>query len=130
MELKSDSVNFETHRTVNEIAKILQDILNRLKVSSVEEISSGTGALEMFDDRADIQVVAQGADFTSLWAVQVYVLDEGHSRNITLVALGESAFSRAMGGFLSGHTIGGGLKNNFSLKKSITKRDYIATALN
>lgn len=120
MGLKENSITFYSHRTVDEIARILQDVLTHLKASSIQKISSGTGALEMFDDRADIQVVAQGVDFTAFWAVQVYVLDEGNSRNIMLVALGDSGFSRAMGG----------LRNTVSLTKSIKKRDSIATALN
>jgi hypothetical protein len=120
MEMKEDCVNFYTNRSLQEIALMLQDAFAQIKVRSIEEISSGTGPLEIFDNRCDIQVVAQGVDFTAHWAIQVYVQDEGSQRNILLIALGDSGFTRAMGS----------LKNTISLTKSIKKRDYIASLLN
>jgi hypothetical protein len=119
MGIKQDEVTFHTERTVKEIGKILQGTLARLKASSIEQVSSGTGALEVFDDHADIEIVARGVDFTAMWAVQIYVVDEGETREVTLVALGDGTFSRAMAG----------ARNSTSLSKGIRKRDAIADDL-
>jgi hypothetical protein len=113
MGVRDNAVTFETKLTVKEIGRTLQDVLARLKASSIKQISSGSGALEAFDDRADIQVVASGADFTALWAVQIYVVDRNNVREVMLVALGDSILSRAMGG----------ARNTTSPSKSISKRE-------
>jgi len=119
MGMKEDAINFNTKRTVKEIGQILQNVFGQLKASSIDQISSGSGALEQFDDHADIQVVAQGVDFMNCWAVQVYVVDGGETREVELVALGDGGFTRVMAGS----------RNTMSISKSIKKRDAVADAL-
>lgn len=118
--VKHDEVTFHTRHSVKKIGRILQEVLvDRLKASSIDPISSGTGALEVFDDHADIEIVAQGVDLGTLWSVQIYVVDEGETREVTLVALGDGALTRITA---SAH-------NSMSLTKSIRKRNVIANAL-
>ncbi|MDT0158205.1 hypothetical protein Q9R19_11265 [Microbacterium sp. ARD32] len=103
-----------------DIGRALQEVLPRVKAQSVEEITGGIGALAAYEERADIQIVAEGQTFmTGQWAVQIYVSDEGAQRAITLIALGDSGFSKAMNG----------AKNSAWLSTSIKKRDEIAAYL-
>ena len=119
MGMKEDAISFNSKRTVKEIGQILQNVFGQLKASSIEQIDSGSGALDQFSDRADIQVVAQGVDFMNMWAVQVYVVDDGDTRLVELVALGDGGFTRVMAGS----------RNTTSISKSIKKRDAVAEAL-
>lgn len=118
MGIKHDDITFESPRTVQDIGRSLQESLAGVKASSVEQLESTAGALAQFDDRADIEVIARGVDFSSLWAVQVYVEDLGAHRAVRLVALGDGSFTRTMAG-----------RNATSLSKSIKKRDLIARSL-
>ncbi|WP_395729423.1 hypothetical protein [Nakamurella sp.] len=118
MGIKHDDIEFESPRTVQDIGRRLQESLAGIKASSVEHLESAAGALAQFDDRADIEVIARGVDFSSLWAVQVYVEDRGARRAVRLVALGDGSFTRTMSG-----------RNSTSLAKSIKKRDVIARSL-
>lgn len=124
MNLREDTITFSTQRSVKEIGQTLQVVLARLKSTSIEQISSGSGALEVFDDHADIEIVAQGGEpimglSTGSWAVQIYVVDRGMEREIALVALGDNLLTRAWNS----------IRNSMSLSKSIKKRDEIADAL-
>lgn len=118
--VKHDEITFRTNRSVNEIGRILKEVLvDRLKASSIDQVSSGAGVLGAFEDHADIEIVARGVDFASLWAVQAYVVDEGDSRAVTLVALGDGTLLRVTASTC----------NSASLTKSIRKRNVIADAL-
>ena len=116
--IEEDTVTLCTQRTVKEIGKILQDTFRSIKAHSVEKISSDSGALAEFDDRADIEIVARGSDFWGGWVVQVYVIDENNTRELTLVALGDSTLTRLNMG-----------RKSVSISKSIEKRDFIANTL-
>jgi hypothetical protein len=119
MAINADEITFSTPRSVQELGRALQQVLAQAKAGSVEEISSGSGALSQFDDKADIQVVAEGAVLTGMWAVQIYVVDEGATREVTVIALGEGGFARAWGG----------ARNTLSMATSVKKRDQIAAGL-
>ncbi|WP_409046923.1 hypothetical protein AB2L57_09395 [Microbacterium sp. HA-8] len=113
-------MTIETSRSVPDLGRALQEILSKVKATSIEQIQSSSGALSAFDDRADIEIIAQGQSLLGpQWAVQVYVVDEEDKRAILLVALGEGGFTRAMSG----------ARNSLSLSASIKRRDEIAAAL-
>ena len=119
MGIKYNEVEFRSRRTVQDLGRRLQDSLAGAKAASIEELESGSGALAQFDDRAEIEIVARGAEFTSMWAVQIYVHDSGAERIVRLVgAVGEGGLTRTFNGM-----------NTNSLSKSVKKRDLIAQAL-
>lgn len=118
--MKTDTMEFSTQRTVGELGRLLQQAMQETKAHSVEPVQSSSGALSAFDDRADIEIVAQGNSMLSGdWCVQVYVVDKGDERRVAVVALGDGGFTRAFHG----------ARNTVSLSKSIRKRDIIAAAI-
>ncbi|SMH50551.1 hypothetical protein SAMN06295885_3575 [Rathayibacter oskolensis] len=118
--MKSESSSFDTEKSVQTLGRTLQDALARARAASIGPIQSGSGALSQFDDKADIEVVAQGRGLVGgSWAVQVFVRDTGQKRNVELVALGDSGMARVMDGY----------RNSISLQASVKKRDEIAAAL-
>lgn len=120
MAMKTSETTLTTQLSVRDVGKTLQGAFARVKAESVEDVVSGSGALSAFDDRAAIEVVAQGGSLMGgQWAVQVYVNDRGDHREILLVALGDSGLTRAWHG----------ARNTGSLSLSIKKRDLIADAL-
>jgi hypothetical protein len=120
MGIRSDELEFVSHRSVADIGRTMQAALAAAKARSIDQIQSSSGALAAFDDRADIEVVAQGQGFMSGgWAVQIYVFDEGERRRVSLIALGDGGFTRAMAG----------ATNSVSLSASKKKRDQLANAL-
>ncbi|MEN2738921.1 hypothetical protein ABCS02_14115 [Microbacterium sp. X-17] len=120
MGMKSDLIEFTTERSVQDLGRRLQQAMQQVKAHSVEPVDSGSGALAVFDDHAEIEVVAQGKSLIGgYWVVQVYVIDHGHQRQVCLVALGDGGFSRAWNG----------ARNTVSLSASIGRRDTIATAI-
>jgi len=120
MGLKTDEIEFSTVLPVAQLGRALQEVLRSVKAKSIEPIESSSGALSSFDDKAEIEIIAQGQSLLGgQWAVQAYVFDRGHDRLVTLVALGDGGFTRAMNG----------ARNTASLGGSIKKRDEIAAAL-
>jgi hypothetical protein len=72
--LKSSETTLESARTVPEIGRALQGALAQVNAQPIDEITSTSGALSGFDDRASIEIVAGGQTLmTGQWAVQVYV---------------------------------------------------------
>lgn len=120
MAMKTAESTFTTTRTVPDIGRMLREALTRAKARSIDDIQSSSGALSNFDDKADIQVVAQGQSLLGArWVVQFYVHDRDTHRDVTLVALGDGGFTRAMNG----------TTNTVSLSASIKRRDEIAALL-
>jgi len=117
--MKSDSVSFDIPDSVQMIGRKLQTIASQLR-ADVDAVQSTSGALSQFDDRSDIEVVLNSGPglLSGAWAVQVYVTDTGASRNIELVAVGDSGFTRAIGG----------TRNTISLSRSKQKQHEIAAA--
>jgi len=116
---KAEEVRFASPHSVQAIGRELQGIFASLKAGSVEPLQSTSGALAAFDDSADIEIVASGASFTSMWAVQVYVWDYEDYREVAVVALGDGGLTRAMVG----------ARYTTSLGNSIRKRDQVALRL-
>lgn len=120
MAMKSSETTFTSDQPVAHIGRRLQGVLATVKAQVIDEITNDSGALSAFDDRADIQVVAQGQTMlTGQWAVQIFVVDQGLKREITLVALGDSGFTKVM--------YGG--KSSAWLSTSTKKRDEIKALL-
>ena len=120
MGFKTDEVEFATAKSVPEIGRALQDVLRAANAQSIDPVQSGSGALSEFDDRADIEIVAEGQSLLGgRWVVQAYVFDQGHQRVVKLIALGDGGFSRAMNG----------ARNTVALGGSIKKRNDVADAL-
>ena len=120
MGIKTSEVSLTTDMVVQQIGRALQSAFGKAKAESIEDITSASGALSNFDDRAIIEVVGQGSSLMAgHWAVQAYVFDRGESREIVLIALGDGGFTRAMNGGA----------NTLSLARSIKKRDLIANSL-
>jgi inosine/xanthosine triphosphate pyrophosphatase family protein len=74
-------------------------------LKKVSEITSGTGALEAFDDKSDIQVQAEGTTpglFGKDWFVAVYVDDTGNARHVEAISHdGFNILAKAVVGVLS-----------------------------
>jgi len=118
--LKTSEDSFTTSASVAELGRALQNAFAAAKAASIEEVTSGSGALAGFDDRASIQVVGMGASLVGgTWAVQVYVHDRGDTREVTLVALGDGGLTRAWNG----------ARNTASLSLSTKKRELIRAHL-
>ncbi|KQP95964.1 hypothetical protein ASG06_17890 [Rathayibacter sp. Leaf185] len=120
MAMKTESSIFETEKTVQVLGRTLQDALARAKAGSIAPVQSTSGALSQFDEKAAIEVVAQGRGLVGgSWAVQVFVWDAGQKRTVELVALGDSGMARVMDGY----------RNSISMQASLKKRDEIAASL-
>jgi hypothetical protein len=120
MGLKSSEYEFNTEKSVHDIGSALQSILRQAKTKSIREIKSTSGAWSAFDERGDIEIVAECLTVLSgQWVVQVAVFDRDLYREIRLGALGDGAFTRAIGG----------AARTASLSTSVKKRDEIAAAL-
>ena len=96
--MKSDSVQFNTRKTLQQIIQVLNSF--KCEIQSIQPDPFA-------QDKADIEVVMIGmatmADAAkqfgagkAQWGVQVYVYDMGKYRSVELVALGESGFKYAM----------------------------------
>lgn len=120
MGLNTDQIDFTSQLSVQELGQLLQHALSSVRAQQVEDIESTSGALARFDETADIEIAASGQSLVGgAWTVQIYVRDGGSARNVSLLALGHSGFTRVMAG----------AKNTISMTKSIAKRDEIAAAI-
>lgn len=73
MGLKTSETTLESTRTVPEIGRALQGALAQVKAKSIEESASNSGAPSGFDDRAGVEIVAEGQTrMIGQWAMQVY----------------------------------------------------------
>lgn len=118
--MKTSEITLRTTRSVADLGRALQTAFANARAESIDPIQSGSGALSSFDDRADIEVVGHGGSLLGgMWAVQVYVHDQGDFREVQLVAIGDSGLSRAWHG----------ARNTASLSLSTKKRDLVADAL-
>ncbi|WP_216842264.1 hypothetical protein [Streptococcus suis] len=117
--LKEEPTSLSTNLSVEAIGATLHEICSEWKTTP-EHLTSNSGALAQFDDLADIQIVIsnKAGMFTSrVYAVQVYVDDLGDKRQVLLVALGNSGFSK----FLYGSNV-----EMVKMSESIKRRDMIA----
>lgn len=98
MKLKTDTIEFDTQKDINQIANALRSFGGDIEKIDDDPIAVGP--------RADIAVVLSGrvgfiggfkhfrpgASHNS-WGVQVFVHDLGNRRHIELIALGETSFN-------------------------------------
>ena len=119
VELKEETATLATKLSVEAIGATLYEICNEWKTAP-ESIVSNSGALSQFDNRAEIEILISnkaGMFSSRVYAVQVYVSDLGSKREILLVALGNSGFSR----ILYGPNV-----EMVKMSESIKRRDMIA----
>lgn len=133
MAMKTDSIQFDTRKDLNQIANVL-----RATGGQIEKINNDAlGGLGT--SSADIEVVISGEErkglFNSVagyWAVQVYVIDQGAARHVELIALGESTMTKIMSGAKYGSNVMAAALSRerfFEMKFSKIHRDEIARAL-
>lgn len=133
MAMKTDSIQFDTRKDLNQIANVL-----RATGGQIEKINDDAlGGLGT--SSADIEVVISGEERKGLfkavagyWAVQVYVTDQGAARHVELIALGESTMTKIMSGVKYGsNVLAAALSQErfFEMKFSKIHRDEIARAL-
>lgn len=97
---KGETSEITTSLSTRELGQLLQMICADWKTSP-EQLQSTSGALAAFDDRADIEIVISGkAGFLSpqVYVVQVYVYDLGEVRQVEVIAIGDSGFTKFVGG--------------------------------
>ncbi len=133
MAMKTESIQFDTRKDLNQIADVLRSAGGQIEKIQGDPLG-GFGA-----SKQDIEVVISGEERKGLlklvagyWAVQVYVLDQGTSRHVELIALGESTMSKIMAGAKYGSDVFGAMTSGekfFELKFSKQHRDEIARAL-
>lgn len=116
---KQSAITVNTDKSLQDIGNVLRAKFASLKAKQIKPLSEVKGALNAFDTHADVEIYAQGGDFVSQWAVEVYVNDVGSHREVTLVALGNDGFER----------VKVGLTNSLSLSASESKRDAVAQSL-
>ena len=121
MAMKTESIQFDTRKDLNQIADVL-----RSAGGQIEKIQGDPLGRLGAERRGLLKLVA------GYWAVQVYVLDQGSSRHVELIALGESTMSKIMAGAKYGSDVFGAMTSGerfFELKFSKQHRDEIARAL-
>jgi tetratricopeptide (TPR) repeat protein len=103
--------------------------MNAVKAKSINNIDSGMGALDVFTDRADLEIVVEGTSLSSFWAVQIYVTDLNDGRSVVeLVALGHGAARQMLiGTFAVASNMG--TVRSYSFSNSKKKRTKIIEML-
>lgn len=91
----------------------LQPLSRKVEFGSVDDSSNP------FDESVDFKAYASLKTLTGGWIVQIYILDEGDTRAVQLVAVGSSALGRAVGG----------LKNTVSRAAGQEKADAVVERL-
>lgn len=138
--MKTDSIEFDTQKTVQQITGILRSVKCNMEQLNDDPLAGADGG-----PRPVIAILMAGkASFAdafrhfgagkSEWGVQVVVYDLGNKRHIEMVALGESgmgaawkAYSATGGGMFSGY---GSMANQyFNIRHSKDHRDQIAQML-
>lgn len=66
--------------------------------AEVSPIQMGNNPLDALEQQADIAVVGRRRALTSMWAVHLYVFDEGDKRRVKVIALGDGAGAKFMNG--------------------------------
>lgn len=92
--LNKKDIEFDTALTIAQIGKHLNDFFSSKKMESIDQIEETSGALSQFSgNKNDIAIVATEARSIfskSVFCVQIYVTDNGDSRHVVMVALGEN----------------------------------------
>lgn len=117
--MKTNSLEFESTLSVQQIGQTLNRAYSRLK-ANVEPVEASSNPLDTMGGSPDIAVVGTAKGLVGgSWGVHAYVNDAGTHRQIELVAIGDSGFSRAFNG----------IRNTVSLGTSSEKMAQIAEDL-
>ena len=116
--MQTESVIVETAIPLAEVAAILNAALAGHK-ATVEPLTASNNPLDQFDHKPDVALLASRKGPMGAWGVRVYLVDHDQHREIHLEALGDGGFSRAFHG----------IKNTFSLSKSLAKAEALAASV-
>lgn len=113
--MQTKSVIVDTGIPLAEIAAMLNAALSGQK-AVIEPLTASDNPLDQFDQQADVALLASRKGLAGLWGVRIYLIDRGQRREVHLEAIGDGGISRAFHG----------IKNTFSLSKSLTKAEALA----
>lgn len=113
--MQTKSVIVETAIPLAEVAAMLNAALAGQK-AIIEPLTVSNNPLDQFDQQADVALLASRKGPMGAWGVRVYLIDYGQRREMHLEALGDGGLSRAFHG----------IKNTFSLSKSLAKAEALA----
>jgi hypothetical protein len=114
--MKSQEIVVTTSSDVDRIKGCLSEVF---RGATIEPLQSSTGGLLDSGPVAAVELLAEKKTIGGIWAVQVFVFDQGHQRQVKFIALGDSGASRAFHG----------IKNTASLSKSVKIAEQAAAAL-
>jgi hypothetical protein len=103
-----------TQSSVDQIKQSLEGTFRGAELHPIQSSMLDSGP------QAAVELLAEKKGIGGLWAVQVYVFDNGDQRQVKLVALGDRGLSRAWGG----------MRNTASLAKSLKIAERAAAAIN
>lgn len=128
IDLKSEQVEFDTQRTVSQIANILRSFnaeMEKLEGDALSGVDEGpVAAIEIsMTGRASFgDAFKHFGSGMAYWEVQVYVYELGNKRHVVLVAVGEDGFGAMSANYAAGNQY-------YNLKFSRDYMDKIAQAL-
>ena len=91
--IKTEAVEFDTQKTMNQIAKALRSFNCQMERLDDDPLSNGSDsdiAVLMSGEPGFTDKFKHPGGATSVWGVQVYVVDLGNHRHVKLVALGQN----------------------------------------
>lgn len=88
--MKNNEYQLETNLTVSQIKQRVQSVLGKAEIGPIQST--------VLDERADLEFLAQRKGLAGHSAIQLFVYNRGHMRDVQVVALGDSGVSRALGG--------------------------------
>lgn len=91
--VKTESVEFDTQKTVGEITNVLRSFncrIERLNEDPLETGPSSAIAVLCYGEPSFTDKFKHAGGATSVWGVQVIVHDLGNRRHVALVALGQN----------------------------------------
>lgn len=112
MSVKTEIISLQSSLSLPELKSLIQSVIGRAEVSPLEN--------SILDNPSDFGIlVEKKALMSGVSAVQVHINRDGDMNAVDLVALGDSGFSRAMGGY----------RNTTSMSGSIKLAEEIATSI-
>jgi hypothetical protein len=116
--MQTKSIVVDTIIPLTELATILNAALDGHK-ATVEPLTVSNNPLDQFGPQPEVALLASRKGPMGSWGVRVYLMDDEQRREIHLEALGDGGFSRAFHG----------IKNTFSLSKSLAKAEALAAVV-
>jgi hypothetical protein len=116
--VQTKSIVVDTAMPLAEVAARINAALNGHR-ADVEPLTVSNNPLDKFSNQPDVALLASRKGPMGAWGVRVYLMDRDQRREIHLEALGDGGFSRAFHG----------IKNTFSLSKSVAKAESLAAVV-